>query len=92
MTVRDIIVTSRGNFSQNVAIQVLDSVDNQIVANSFKSHPVRVLADGVKPIKPEAKCDWARGGCAGPNPAPLISEIRVFEDGVKLIYPEAKED
>ena len=26
---------------------------------------VRVLADGVKPIKPEAKCDLARGGCAG---------------------------
>jgi len=47
VTVRDSIVTSRGNFSQNVAIQVLDSVDNQIVAHSFKSHPVRVFGDGV---------------------------------------------
>ena len=26
---------------------------------------VRVFEDGVKPIKPEAKCDWARGGCSG---------------------------
>jgi len=26
---------------------------------------VRVHEDGVKPIKPEAKCDWARGGCSG---------------------------
>ena len=26
---------------------------------------VRVYEDGVKPIKPEAKCIWARGGCAG---------------------------
>jgi hypothetical protein len=42
VTVRDSKVTSRGYFSQNGAIQVLDSVDNQIVANSFKSHPVRV--------------------------------------------------
>ena len=65
VTVRDSKVTSRGNFPQNCAIQVLDSVDNQVVANSFKSHPVRVCEDGVKPIKPEAKCDWARGGCAG---------------------------
>ena len=47
MTVRDSKVTSRGNFSQNDAIQVLDSVDNQLVANSLKSHPVRVYEDGV---------------------------------------------
>ena len=26
---------------------------------------VRVYEDGVKSIKPEAKCDWARGGCSG---------------------------
>ena len=37
VTVRDSKVTSRGNFSQNGAIQVLDSVDSQLVANSFKS-------------------------------------------------------
>ena len=37
VTVRDSKVTSRGNFSQNGPIQVLDSVDNQIVAHSFKS-------------------------------------------------------
>ena len=47
VTVRDSKVTSRGNFSQNGPIQVLDSVDNQIVAHSFKSHPVRVFEDGV---------------------------------------------
>ena len=47
VTVRDSKVTSRGYFSQNGAIQVLDSVDNQIVAHSFKSHPVRVFEDGV---------------------------------------------
>jgi len=47
VTVRDSKVTSRGYFSQKGAIQVLDSVDNQIVANSFKSHPVRVCEDGV---------------------------------------------
>ena len=65
VTVRDRIVTSRGNFSQNGTIQVIDSVDNQVLANSFKSHPVRVFEDGVSPSQPEAKCDWARGGCAG---------------------------
>ena len=70
VTVRDRIVTSRGNFSQNGTIQVIDSVDNQVLANSFKSHPVRVYEDGVKPIKPEAKCDWARGGCAGAKSHP----------------------
>ena len=73
VTVRDSIVTSRGNFSQNGAIQVLDSVDNQVVANSFKSHPVRVCEDGVKLIKTEAKCDWARGGCAGAKSHPFKS-------------------
>ena len=26
---------------------------------------LRVCEDGVNPFKPEAKCDWARGGCAG---------------------------
>ena len=26
---------------------------------------VRVYEDGVSPSQPEAKCDWARGGCAG---------------------------
>ena len=25
---------------------------------------VRVFEDGVKLIVPEAKCDWARGGCS----------------------------
>jgi len=70
VTVRDSIVTSRGNFSQNCAIQVLDSVDNQVVANSFKSHPVRVCEDGVSPSQPEAKCDWARGGCSGAKSHP----------------------
>ena len=54
VTVRDSKVTSRGNFPQNCAIQVLDSVDNQVVANSFKSHPVRVCEDGVSPSQPEA--------------------------------------
>jgi len=70
VTVRDSKVTSRGNFPQNCAIQVLDSVDNQVVANSFKSHPVRVCEDGVSPSQPEAKCDWARGGCAGAKSHP----------------------
>ena len=55
MTVRDSIVTSRGNLSQNYATSVLDSFDNQVVANSFKSHPVRVYEDGVNSYKPEAK-------------------------------------
>ena len=32
---------------------------------------VRVCEDGVKPIKPEAKCDWARGGCAGAKSHPF---------------------
>ena len=73
VTVRDSIVTSRGNFSQTGAIQVLDSVDNHIVANSFKSHPVRVYEDGVSPSQPEAKCDWARGGCAGAKSHPFKS-------------------
>ena len=41
---------------------MLDSVDSQVLANSFKSHPVRVIEDGVKPIKPEAKCDWPGAG------------------------------
>ena len=57
VTVRDSIVTSRGNFSQNGTIQVLDSVDNQLVANSFKSHPVRVYEDGVSSNSPEAIFD-----------------------------------
>jgi hypothetical protein len=35
VTVRDSKVTSRSSFLQNGAIQVLDSVDNQVVANSF---------------------------------------------------------
>jgi hypothetical protein len=26
---------------------------------------IRVCEDGVKLIKPEAKCDWARDGCSG---------------------------
>ena len=47
VTVRDSKVTSRGIFLQNGAIQVLDSVDNQVLAHSFKSHPVRVCEDGV---------------------------------------------
>jgi len=65
VTVRDSIVTSRGNFSQNGAIQVLDSVDSQLVANSFKSHPVRVCEDGVKPIKPEANVLGPGAGVRG---------------------------
>ena len=26
---------------------------------------VRVCEDGVSPSQPEAKCDWAKGGCSG---------------------------
>ena len=26
---------------------------------------VRVFEDGVSPSQPEAKCEWARGGCSG---------------------------
>ena len=57
VTVRDSVVTSRGNFPQNGAILVLDSVDSQVVANSFKSHPVRVYEDGVNSNSPEAIFD-----------------------------------
>jgi len=81
VTVRDSIVSSRGNFSQNGTIQVLDSVDNQALANSFKSHPVRVCEDGVKPIKPEVKCDWARGGCAGAKSHPF--HFRVVSESTR---------
>jgi len=43
VTVRDSIVTSRGNFSRTCATEVLYSLDNQVLAHSFKSHPVRVV-------------------------------------------------
>ena len=46
---------------------------------------VRVFEDGVKPIKPEAKCDLARGGCAGAKSHPkFLIGFRLCEDGVNL--------
>ena len=34
---------------------------------------VRVFEDGVSSNSPEAKCDWARGGCAGAKSHPFKS-------------------
>jgi len=45
----------------------------------------RVCEDGVKPIKPEARYDWARGGCLGAKSyLEFLIGFRVCEDGVNL--------
>ena len=48
----------------------------------FSESPV--LADGVSPSQPEAKCDWARGGCSGAKSNPFnssrVSTVTGFAD------------
>ena len=42
----------------------------------------------MSPSQPEAKCDWARGGCAGAKSHhEFLIGFRVCEDGVNVIYP-----
>ena len=57
---------------------------------TFLFSEVRVYEDGANPIKPEAKFDWARGGCAGAKCHPkFLIVLRVIEDGVSFNSPEA---
>ena len=43
---------------------------------------VRVFEDGVSPSQPEAKCDWARGGCAGAKSLPIKISPLQFRDSI----------
>ena len=63
--------------------------EGQFLGVQYPTHSnlfFRVFEDGVSPSQPEAKCDWARGGCAGAKSHPeFLIGFRVFEDGVNPI-------
>ena len=68
----------RGASNQNREGQVL-GVQYPTHSNLF----FRVIEDGVKLIKPETKCDWARGGCSGAKSHP--ARVVVHKDTTKKL-------